>query len=287
MIPPIVYYSSTYAVQSNLETVSKSRLVAKLINEHLADRVQLKAPQSAKRAELELIHSREYVTESFEDHEQALASGPWSKELLDSILASTGGMRDAVKSAIEHGRSGSLSSGLHHAGRNYGTGFCHFNGLALAALEALQHVDKVGILDLDAHAGGGTFDILKDHEQVYLADVTVCPFDVWEPKNPRRQFYTTVNRARDYLGQVEVALEHLANVDFLIYNAGMDAHQSAGGLHGIDLEMIQQREQRVFAWARARKIPHIFALAGGYTWSGLTLKAVAELHLETLKAFAA
>ena len=47
------------------------------------------------------------------------------------------------------------------------------------------------------------------------------------------------------------------------------------------------REKRVVEWARARKIPHIFALAGGYKWGGLTLQQVAELHLETVKAFAA
>ena len=45
--------------------------------------------------------------------------------------------------------------------------------------------------------------------------------------------------------------------------------------------------KRVVEWARARKIPHIFALAGGYKWDGLTLQQVAELHLETVKAFAA
>ena len=31
----------------------------------------------------------------------------------------------------------------------------------------------------------------------------------------------------------------------------------------------------------------LFALAGGYKWGGLTLQQVAELHLETVKAFAA
>jgi hypothetical protein len=51
--------------------------------------------------------------------------------------------------------------------------------------------------------------------------------------------------------------------------------------------MILKREKRVVQWARARKIPHIFALAGGYKWDGLTLQQVAELHLETVKAFAA
>jgi hypothetical protein len=41
----------------------------------------------------------------------------------------------------------------------------------------------------------------------------------------------------------------------------------------------------VVEWARAQNVPIVFALAGGYTWSGLTLKEVAELHLETVRAF--
>jgi len=79
----------------------------------------------------------------------------------------------------------------------------------------------------------------------------------------------------------------LERVDFLIYNAGMDTYEKAGGMKGITKEMILKREKRLVQWARARKIPHIFALAGGYKWDGLTLQQVAELHLETVKAFAA
>ena len=141
--------------------------------------------------------------------------------------------------------------------------------------------------DLDAHAGGGTFDILGKHPQVYLADVTVCSFDTWEPTDRDRHFFVEVEQPKRYLDHVEEALNSLERVDFLIYNAGMDTYEKAGGMKGITKEMILKREKRVVQWARARKIPHVFALAGGYKWGGLTLQQVAELHLETVKAFAA
>jgi len=58
--------------------------------------------------------------------------------------------------------TGSLSSGLHHARRTHGAGFCTFNGLALAALTALEVLtagaQRVLILNLDAHA----------HRRLYL-----------------------------------------------------------------------------------------------------------------------
>lgn len=286
--PPLtVFYSPAYVVEGKSETVTKARLVAELIEAGKAGEVWLEAPKPATRKELELIHSPEHVRSTFEDRGGFLEVGPWSQALLESILATTGGMRDAVKEALRNGRSGSLSSGLHHARRNSGSGFCQFNGLALAALEALKKVKTVGILDLDAHAGGGTFDILGDHKRVYLADVTVNSFDSWEPTDAERHFYVEVDDPQAYLGHVEDALHALERADFLIYNAGMDTYEKAGGMQGITKDMIRRREQLVIQWARARKIPHVFALAGGYKWGGLTLEQVAELHLETVKAFAA
>lgn len=286
--PPLtVFYSPAYVVEGKTETVTKSKLVAGMIEAGKAGEVWLEAPKFATRQELELIHTAEHVRSTFEDKGSFLEVGAWSQPLLDSILASTGGMRDAVREALKNGRSGSLSSGLHHARRNSGNGFCQFNGLALAALEALKKVKTVGILDLDAHAGGGTFDILGDHPQVHLADVTVNAFDSWEPTDRDRHFYVEVAQPKRYLDHVEEALVALERVDFLIYNAGMDAYEKAGGMKGITKEMILKREKRVVQWARARKIPHVFALAGGYKWDGLTLQQVAELHLETVRAFAA
>jgi acetoin utilization deacetylase AcuC-like enzyme len=85
---------------------------------------------------------------------------------------------------------------------------------------------------------------------------------------------------------VEDALHFLEPVDCLIYNAGMDTYEKAGGLKGITKDIIRKRERLVAEWARRRKIPHLFALAGGYKWGGLTLEQIAELHLETVQAFA-
>jgi acetoin utilization deacetylase AcuC-like enzyme len=284
--PLTVFYSPAYVVEGRMETVTKAKLVAELIASGQAGDVRLQAPKLATRKELALIHDAEYVRSTFEDTGAFLEVGPWSKPLLNSILASTGGMRDAVKEALRSGRSGSLSSGLHHARRRAGNGFCQFNGLALAALEALKQVKTVGILDLDAHAGGGTFDILGDDPRVFLADITVNSFDSWEPTDSARHFYYEVTDPRGYLGHVEDALHFLEPVDCLIYNAGMDTYEKAGGLKGITKEIIRQRERLVVAWARRRKIPHVFALAGGYKWGGLSLAQVADLHLETVQAFA-
>lgn len=280
-----VFYSDDYAVDEKLETVSKSKLLAKMITDGAVLGVELVAPKLATEEELLLIHSPAYVKSVLTGELKYLAAGFWSKELLQSILATTGGMRDATIEALRNGRSGSFSSGLHHASANNGKGYCTINGLALAALVALEKVGEVGILDLDAHCGGGTADILKKNKQVRLADVSVCSYDEWKPLAKSRHFFEVVDRPGHYLATVRRALKTLEGVEFLIYNAGMDTHEKAGGIAGITLDIIKQREALVVEWARERNVPIVFALAGGYTWSGLTLKEVAELHLETVRAF--
>ena len=78
------------------------------------------------------------------------------------------GVRDALDAMFEHGRSGSLSSGLHHAKRNHEYGLCYINGLALAALRAISKhgVKKVAVLDTDSHCGGGTFQLVGENERI-------------------------------------------------------------------------------------------------------------------------
>ena len=283
--PLRVFYSEDYAVGEGLETVTKSKLLAKMITDGKVSGVELVAPKLATEEELLLIHSPEYVEGVMSGELKNLAAGVWSKKLLKSVLATTGGMRDATIEALRNGRSGSFSSGLHHARADAGMGFCTFNGLALAALEALKKVEEVGILDLDAHCGGGTANILKTNKRVRLADVSVCSYDSWTPTAKSRHFIQVVDKPKSYLATVGKALKSLEGVEFLIYNAGMDTHEKAGGMSGITLDVIKEREALVVEWARERNVPIVFALAGGYTWSGLTLKEVAELHLETVRAF--
>ncbi|MEM3578689.1 MAG: histone deacetylase, partial [Candidatus Bathyarchaeia archaeon] len=65
-------------------------------------------------------------------------------------------------------RAISLGGGFHHAGKDYGGGFCLFNDIAVLIeyLRAEKGVRKFLVLDHDVHAGNGTSDI-------YYRDPTV------------------------------------------------------------------------------------------------------------------
>jgi acetoin utilization deacetylase AcuC-like enzyme len=59
----------------------------------------------------------------------------------------------------------------HHAGPNYGMGFCYFNNISIAAEHLLKEGDKrVAIVDMDVHHGNGTEHVFGSRADVlYLS----------------------------------------------------------------------------------------------------------------------
>jgi len=274
-----IFYDDDYVLESELETRTKAKPIAELIISDGVSGVELRSPRKATRAELEEVHSPEYL--------DSLWNGV--QDLLRSLLASTGGVLEAVDQALIDGFSGSLSSGLHHAKRTHDEGFCYINGLALAALRAIHvhGLTDIAILDLDAHCGGGTWQLLGDDARVRLADVSTNSYDSWKSLELRHHL-KVVRDSNNYLVEVEKALNHLSGIQFLIYNAGMDPFEgcSTGGQPGITREVLQRREKLVADWCKENNVPVLFVLAGGYEGPNLDLEGVARLHLLTIKEFA-
>jgi acetoin utilization deacetylase AcuC-like enzyme len=286
-----IYFDSTYVVSGGgRETVRKADEVAKRIIDQFPE-IKLVSPEPATKEQLLLAHTPEYV-ESFltgEPHHVASAAlGEWSEEVVASVLASTGGVIAAALTALESGKAGSLSSGLHHAKADRGAGFCTINGLAIAALVALQNDAKsVGILDIDAHCGGGTFEILNENPAVRIGDVSTDGYDKWRSDQERHRIEINTD-PETYLGSVAEMLEHIGSVDLLLLNAGMDPAEgsSTGSTRGFTSELLKQRELLVAEWCERTNTPVAFVLAGGYVGSNLTLGGVADLHMHTVAAVA-
>lgn len=287
-----IHFDDSYVVSGGgLETVRKADKVAQRILDQFPE-INVVSPQPVTKEQLLLAHTAEYIEAVLtgEPEWQARAAlGEWSEEIVASVLASTGGVIAAALAALETGRSGSLSSGLHHAKSDGGAGFCTFNGLAIAALVVLgQGAASVGILDLDAHCGGGTFDILGDNLSIRLGDVSTSNYDSWRSGHERHRLEIT-DDADTYLDVVAEMLEHIGGVDLLLYNAGMDPAEggSTGSTRGFTSDLLEHRERLVAQWCERTNTPVAFVLAGGYVGSGLTLDDVADLHMHTVSAFAA
>jgi acetoin utilization deacetylase AcuC-like enzyme len=286
-----IYFDDTYVVPGKgLETVRKADEVAKRILEQFPD-IKLVSPEPATVEQLLLAHTAEYIEAFLSGEPYDVATGglgEWSEEVVASVLASTGGVIAAVLAALESGEAGSLSSGLHHAKSDHGAGFCTINGLALAALIALENGAKsVGILDVDAHCGGGTFDIVGDNPAVRIGDVSTSSFDSWRSGQERHKLEITTDPGA-YLDVVAEMFEHIGTVDLLLLNAGMDPAEggSAGSTRGFTSELLEARERLVAEWRERTNTPVAFVLAGGYVGSGLTLGDVADLHMHTVAAIA-
>ncbi|CAB4574649.1 unannotated protein [freshwater metagenome] len=286
-----IFYNDSYVVPGGgLETVRKADEVARRILEQFPD-IKLVSPEPATVEQLLLAHTAEYIEAFLSGEPYYVASaalGEWSEEVVASVLASTGGVIEAALTALESGKSGSLSSGLHHAASDHGAGFCTINGLAIAALVALQNGAKsVGILDVDAHCGGGTFDILGNNPLIRIGDVSTNGYDAWRSGQERHKLEITTD-PDTYLDVVAEMLEHIGSVDLLLLNAGMDPAEggSAGSTRGFTSELLEQRELLVAEWCERTNTPVAFVLAGGYVGSNLTLGGVADLHMHTVAAIA-
>lgn len=278
-----VFYSDDYCRASHtFDTTRKAAWIAESLRSRPIPGIEVVEPRPAMLVEVEQVHSRDYVEAIRTGDPDSVASSsglPWCPDMLTAVLASTGGMIDAVREAAKSGLAGSLSSGMHHARRDYGMGFCTFNGLAIAAHEAeLLGFNDILILDLDAHGGGGTASLISGKVRISQLDLVVDPFDLGEG---------SIDLSRrspiDYLTVLDSTLHELSP-DIVIYNAGMDVAVGDCGPLGFDSNIIAAREATVFSWAAERSIPICYAMAGGYTGPDRSRGLLVAHHRCTIRA---
>ena len=290
-----VFFSPSYVGSIfAFDTTRKSQWIVDSLLDDPIPEVELHEPRSLTAGELTEAHDVNYVRAIETGEPAALAESQgfeWDPGLWRMVSNSNGGAVDAAVTALKAGISGSLSSGLHHARRDHGAGFCTFNGLAVAARRALDSgARSVLILDLDAHCGGGTHSFIAEDPRIRQIDVSVSSFDVYTPAE--RTTLDLVASADTYLPTIVRRLEEIdaraPRFDLCLYNAGMDPHEDCevGGLAGIDEHILSKREEMVFQWSRARNTPIAFVLAGGYIGPRLDKPMLVKLHRLTLSAAA-
>jgi len=288
-----VYYSDDYVAAAHaFDTTRKARWVADAVRGKAG--VELVDPEDVASIEAAIrrVHDGAYIDALATGEPRALAGSQgftWDPGLWRAVRASTAGVRSAVDAALTGDRvSGSLSSGLHHAKYARGDGFCSVNGLVVAAVHAIeQHGADVTILDVDAHAGGGTDQLLRRHglARVRHLDLTVIPFDSYAHLEPRPGDVNIEDPTLDderYLAAVDRLLGLLPTGPghLVLHNGGMDPYPL------IRFDTLAERERRVAAALAERDLAGVFVLAGGYT-SSATADEVAASHASTVHAFAA
>lgn len=86
-------------------------------------------------------------------HEQCAASAFLNAQLVNRTCTALGGTVLAAQLALQAGIACNCAGGTHHAFPDFGSGYCIFNDLGVAA-RALQQqglAQKILIVDLDVH----------------------------------------------------------------------------------------------------------------------------------------
>ncbi|MGB9853710.1 MAG: histone deacetylase family protein [Candidatus Bathyarchaeales archaeon] len=134
-------------------------------------------PKPASKKELLRVHDRGYVDLIFRlaiENKPYDVETPVSPEILEAALLIVGGSIECGRAVVsgKARRAISIGGGYHHAGRDYGGGFCLFNDIAVAVenLRIEAGVKRFLVLDYDVHFGNGTSDIYyKDPSVLFIS----------------------------------------------------------------------------------------------------------------------
>jgi acetoin utilization deacetylase AcuC-like enzyme len=254
---------------------SKYRLLYELaVREGLFGAAALVPSPLASRARLLRAHDTAYVdmmlTGTAPREMMRRIGLPWSETLIARSRATVGGSLAAARTALVHGISGQLAGGTHHAHRDFGSGFCVFNDLAITSLTLLDEgaVQRIAIVDLDVHQGDGNAAILTPDARVFVLSIH------GEKNFPFRKVSSDLdvglaNGTEDaaYLDALRSALDTVIafKPELVLYLSGADplAADTLGRL-SLTPAGLMQRDRMVFETFKRCNVPLSIAIGGGY-----------------------
>lgn len=272
--------------------VAKYAALRRRLEAHAAAGIPLEfvEPHAATDDELVRVHDRAYVGRvlggTLTAAEIRRIGFPWSPALVERSLRSTGAAVDAAAAALKDGVAASLAGGTHHAGRDWGEGYCVFNDTAVAAreMQARGLVRRVVILDCDVHQGNGTAEI-------FAGDGSVFTMSIHGAKNfPLRKHPGSLDVPLEdgtgddaYLAALEPAVAESfdrGRPDLVLYIAGADPYEGDRlGRLKLTKPGLLARDQLVLAAARAAGVPLAIVCGGGYCEE---IESIVDIHAATM-----
>ncbi|ASM49502.1 hypothetical protein PESP_a1378 [Pseudoalteromonas espejiana DSM 9414] len=250
------------------------------------------SPIKATPAQLSLCHTQAYINDflngSLSNKAIKKMGFPYSNQLVERTLLSVGASIQGSEHALKHGFSANLSGGYHHAYSDYGSGFCIFNDLAIAAAHLInkEQTDTVLIFDCDVHQGDGTAQITQTQSNVITCSIH-CEQNFPRLKQQSDYDFALPANTTDanYLTTLKQALEFCVRIhspDIILYNAGADIYQKDElGLFNVSLEGVYKRDHFILNFCKTNNLPIMCALGGGYQRN---VESLINVHKQLFKA---
>lgn len=261
-----------------------------LLHEGVITRAALFAPLEATEAAVLLTHDPAYWLQlrdlTLPGREQRRIGFPLNAQLLERELRIAQGTIDGAIFAQQHGIAFNVAGGTHHAGSNWGEGFCLLNDQAIAANYLLHKglAQRILIIDLDVHQGNGTAEIFGKEERVFT-------FSMHGDKNfPFRKEVSNLDipledglKDDEFLKKLEAALPVLLKhqPDFVFYLSGVDVLETDKlGKLALSKEGCKARDKMVFDFCKENNLPVQVSMGGGYSPN---IRDIVEAHCHTFK----
>ena len=247
-----------------------------LLRDGLITPEQVHQPVIASQKLLAQVHTAEYIeafcTGTLDRKAQRRIGLPWSESLVTRTRTAVGGTVLTAQLALQYGLACNTAGGTHHAFPDFGSGFCIFNDLAVAArtIVTAGMAAKILIVDLDVHQGDGTAVVFQDDPDVFT-------FSVHCEKNfPFRKQQSDrdigLPEGTDDAAYLKILAEHLPDLlnqlqpDLVLYDAGVDPHHSDRlGKLALTDDGLFKRDKFVLETCLLQGYPVATVVGGGYS----------------------
>ena len=267
--------------------------------------IEIREAPAATDKELLLVHSKRYLehVENAEMNKTRLSPDtPMKPGISEAARRIVGGTLEAAKALKDNDITLNMG-GLHHAGRDFGEGFCVYNDVAVAAEYLKRKGKRVCILDTDAHQGNGTMDIFWTTSKVLFISIHQHPSTLYPGKGYVQEIGEcdgegfTVNiplprdaNIADYNHSFKEIIEPVVSQfkpDVFIRNGGSDPHHSDSLTDlALDMRGLEYLGRASRTIARQNDAGYIDLTISGYGlrviegWKAI-IKGVLDLSVET------
>jgi acetoin utilization deacetylase AcuC-like enzyme len=262
------------------------RLMAMLLADGVVAPADVRAPELASPEILGLAHEAAYVTGVLERTLDAAAVRriglPITPEVALRSRAANGGTLLAARLALQHGLACNTAGDSHHAFAGFGSGFCVFNDVAVAAraLLAEGRIARALVIDLDVHQGDGTAAIFEGDPRVFTFSMH-CRTNFPAHKQSS-DLDLPLDAGLEDDAYLALLADHLPGLledvrpDLVFYNAGVDPHvDDRLGRLALTEAGLERRERLVLESCLKAGAPVAGVVGGGYAPD---LEQLARLH---------